>query len=278
MLLKSEKIQCLCCSAAVAKLFFVFLLLFAAACAGSKIAPPALAGKEISSTESQRLFHSLKKRSQEIETFRSIARASLEYGKERGRLRYAFVFAYPDRLRIEALPVNGLYTLNLLVARKDQAVFVDPAEKRAFVSSKAEHLLEKGFRLDVTKQELMSLLLGRIDSQILNGDGLRVVVDPAGNYVVGLESAGWFWHVDPRSLCVRRAESWQKHQQRLIVVYGPCTGENDFKIPQSLVLLLPQDDVTMSFEQQHMAVNQKLPDELFKAAIPGDYQIEWISR
>lgn len=82
--------------------------------------------------------------------------------------RYAVVFEQPQRLRVEILPNQGFYSLGLFVAEQQNALFIDPSEKKVAISNNPRKLLRRYFALPFAPEEIALILTGRVPMDVLS--------------------------------------------------------------------------------------------------------------
>lgn len=226
--------------------------------------------------ESTRALEVVRQQSAAVRTFKALSDTSIFYGDEQSTLRYVFAFEGPDKLRIEALPLNGFYTLSLFVAAEGRALLLDPAEKKAETGAFEAPLIRKMLRLPLSGRDLPSLIAGRVAADILGAGNFKV-------YAALNSEKLYFLSADERYyfICGRLSGLPEYFEIRdpfrgglaLAVSYSDWRNFGGFDIPVALKVHAAGDDMDLDLSLSNVAVNQVLPARLFKVDIPASYRI-----
>lgn len=217
---------------------------------------------------------------QEIYSFRSLARTNIIEDKKQRSIRYIFVFEKPDKLRIEALPVNMSYALHLLISGKDdESVFLDTTQKLALISRDSEKAIRQVLRIPLSKRDLLSYLTGRIPMRVVSEKlGVREArysVEKGGGplHIVWGESRDtWVVNQDFVLQSVKLHDPFNG-KVSLEIDYGSYESLGSLIFPKTITLRLPREDLEVVLRMSSTSINGSYPDDLFIAKIPDDYEI-----
>lgn len=184
--------------------------------------------------------------------------------------RYAVASKQPERLRVDLLPVEGAYTLGLLVVRGAEALVLDSQSKRYSSGCEAKAVFEKFFSLrGVTPDVVQGLLVGRIAG--VQCAAAQVYRQSSSRLLLVDTIARQAWEVDEASgvvqsvtllddslehVQVRATRSYPPQQDKIHVeIYRPVTASATMKV-------------------RRLTINPAISDQLFQVAVPHGYEDE----
>ncbi len=254
------------------KLISLFALL--TLCAGCNRFPrPALAPEKITGEARTALITELGKSDAAVSTFKGLARGVLQDGKERAIIRYVILFKKPGKLRIEALPATGAYTLSVLAANELGVTLIDPVGERAYRTSDPAHAIKTALKIPVAPDELTSYLLGTIPAKLLDSS-IDIRKSDAGLQVVQGEFSA-YWLVDPKSRRLKAVELRRSPRgaPALTITYGEYSGAGDQSYPKELTIDVPGESVHGTISFRTTEFNPELRDSNFSIVIPAGYSV-----
>jgi len=227
-------------------------------------------GSPISPHEEYKVAQLLIDKDEEIKSFRGLYRSSFEHEKESWQARQAVVFQKPDKLRIEALPLVGVATISLLVARQGVATYLDVPNKKAYQGSAESDFFNQFLKVSASERELMSLFVGRIPARYLNAVQIRSIGD---SYSV--TRGGYVWKINKSTLLCSYAEVRDAFNERIIfsIEYGSPMqiNKSSVSVPNSIKIVSHRDSSTALGELVSGEINLSINSTLFEQKIPIDF-------
>lgn len=212
-----------------------------------------------------------KAKSDEIYSYRAIARSKLSDGDSTLTQRHVFLFEYPDNIRVEVLPINSAFSLALFVANQHRTALLDVENKEAQVGTPKTLGIESLLRLPIDYQEFEKLLVGRIPDEILNS-----------SFELECSKSKCLLNSDQRYLLVSREGLLEKVQYRdkfkdIIVFeieYSNYVTIEDLYIPAKVLLKVPRYKFSADLELDVKSLNQDISEGLFQVKIPSNYSVK----
>ncbi len=256
------------------RIFVAGLLCMLIACA-RQFSPHGPRGEALSAVAKQQALDVCRRSTAEVRSFRALSRTRVEHGEDRTTLRQVMVFASAGKFRIEALPTNGAYTLNLIVADSGRLLALDPEEKTARQAPLNSGLLRKVLHIPLNEADLMPLIAGRIPLRFLENEG-AVYREPGSNRLYLADSAGKvFFEADSGDCLLKKAEFLDPFNDRLSlrIVYGENCPAEDLRLPCRLNVENVSDGLSSELSFSNFSVNREYPAGLFCQEIPSDFRI-----
>lgn len=225
------------------------------------------------------LIQSLRAHSEALISYKILTKATITNDNRKEVLRYAVVADQAERLRIEALPLNGFYTLALLVANGSKVLFLDPAEKVAYLGTDPSQLIGRFFKVALKPEDLAALLVGVIPCSAFE-HSFEVYQDKNATLVELSTSNNLMrFHVDLKNLNLVALEIRSPHTEMplLIANYQGSMAVRNYKLPQLVSLNLLKFDTQVSLNLQ-TAIIEKPKGSLFEISIPDDYKLSRLSK
>jgi outer membrane lipoprotein-sorting protein len=225
-------------------------------------------GEAAMESDAQTICRSLVARRQTTRSARALVNATVRAGGDVASLRYAIVTKEPGRMRIDLLPLEGAYTLGLLVVNRDGATLIDATNQTFVRENDAERLTGEFVGLPgLTPEVVLALVTGQLpalscsSSEVFRGrDGAVMIRDRESRIV---------WEVAPDSTRIKSVHMLTQSGERveaLVTVRGDDVGfpTLDFSV---------FSPATASAEMivRKLTINKDIPDELFTVAVPSGY-------
>lgn len=223
----------------------------------------------------------------EITNFRGLFESVYRVDDDQWTVRQAIVFAKPDRLRVETLPLVGVTTLSLLVAQAGQAVMLDPGTKTAYRGRADEEFFLRFLRVPLKERDVMSFLLGRIPVSYRVGEDVATL---RGDNSIFVKKGRWFTaELDGTSLLAKQIEIRDPFRDTvtlsIALTYegvppldrGSTTSGNEdahIQTPSAVTISIPRSSLVISNTVRSVKLNQPIPSQLFEVPVPSDYAQE----
>jgi outer membrane lipoprotein-sorting protein len=266
---------------AVRALAFGLMMSSLSACPGQHFRPPEVRGATLSSQESRDVLTRVSQKTSEVQSFRALSNTEFRYRGDANYLRHVFAFERPALLRVETFPTNANFTIALLTANSENIVLLEPGEKKAVKSSSAAELIKSYLYLPLDEESLMSLLTGRLPGKVIqsmeNSGNTRLVSDTSsGKLSLVKGDFHYYAALDAVTLDLYDFQIRDEFSGRieLEVAFSNYIDWNGVRVPSSIKLAMPADNVEAKFELESFKVNQQLPAQLFQTRIPSDFDVE----
>lgn len=235
---------------------------------------PLVSGSEVSDEEKASVSTRLKEKDEQLYTFRGIAKGKSEGGEIEGQFRQVMVFERPDKLRLEWLPIDAAYTLQLLIAKGGTATYLDTQSKKAVKGSLKHQFFESALNLPADEQTIMSLIIGFVPARFAVRDDLKIYKDATLNKIfVFTGDKSFYARLDPVSLLIEECELRNQFNGKLIV-RASYSRKSLSPLPQRVVIYSRDDGSTTDFTFVNAEQNLQIPSKLFEISIPSDYEVE----
>ena len=257
---------------------FLLALIFLSGCQKT-ISPPALNGAPVDRYRLNEIINELDKLNSSINSFRILYRTKLTSGSEKALLRHAVVSNRPDFLRIDVLPVNGVYSLGMLVSNPKEALYLNPQDKTAVVGTNSPNLLRKTLKMPLELHEVQAYLIGIIPNSIierlknsefrvLRGDTLATITD---------QDEKRFWQFDSENFLLKRVHFRNVFDNtfELDMIFLDYQEHGTELLPTKLILNTPDYSLEMSL--QKASINGEFSTDLFSIDLPASYRIRTLN-
>ena len=223
--------------------------------------------------QQQALLVTLRQKKSELTSFRALARARLEQDGKTNSFRELVAVNPPSDLRLEALPLNSAYTLQLLVCNKDRTLFLDVEKHNAFEDSSGDRLIHRVTKIPLDREAFLSLLLGRVPEQILDRDDLKIF--KVGEDFLLSDAKGMNrLTINAKTLLVTNTEIRSVFDQSVLARISTHDQHKTSGIltPRNVVLELGDQKSKLNLNFAPPQINTKLKPELFTAEIPANFK------
>ena len=237
---------------------------------------PAPAGVLMSGIEARGIFEALARKDEQLRSLRALARIHATTPDGEVSYREAVVFVKPDRLRLEALPLQGAMTLSLAVLKGGEVRVLDPGAKHAVVGMDAEGLIRTHTKIPVAPAALMALLAGVVPQHALREgeDRLRLFVDSAQKiYTLVRGDFVEYYRFDQQSLGLLEAQLRRRFDDRLAAAVRYAPARPGLGGLRDLHIELPLEKTSVSLSWLSAVVNGAVAERLFEVEIPADYRV-----
>lgn len=264
-----------CIHRLIGLLWLLALTIIAGGCAGRDRARPALPQQRVGAAQAELLIEQLKQSSAEIRTLKALIRVTIREGEERSTtLRYALTISDAGEARVEILPLQGAYTLGVVVVGESGGVFLDPAEREALVVADAGKLIRRKLRLPLGARELFAVLAGRMPAATLDSSRLALYRDDSQFAVVEDDFAG-YWKLDNGLRVIQQQFRDAQHSKlQLAAEYRWPDTDSKLALPDSVMLELPGEQVQLELQYVLARVNERLDPQRFSTKVPPGYDVK----
>ena len=237
------------------------------------IKPARVTGHELSGSSKSRLLAMIQQKSNDIKSFKALARVEVIYRDRNSSLRYGLLAERPNFFRIEGLPLNGSYSLSVLTAYADRLQLVDHTNKTVTFGPLSRSSLEALLQIPADPNELIDYLAGvvpALTSTQLSKD-LRVFFDPElKKYYLMSSDMLNFWQIDSLSLRLEKAQFKQADQLEPFLEISYEHGQQD---PKNLEFVIPDKDLKIKLQYQIVNTNSKIRSFSFNVPVPEGYKL-----
>ena len=245
-------------------------LIFAAGCSVAPAFQPE--ATPLTYEESMAHCEQLNQERPAIESLRSLAESTISHSGDSISFRYVIVTREPKDLRIDLLPMEGAFTLGLLVTQGEHILLLNTQDKTYLETEDRAAVLERflGIR-GITREMIIAIVSGiapHFDCsqvEILQGqDGESVAIDRVQH--VAWDLAGNTGRVS--AFYILNNEHDTIESQGALYYSGNASPSS-----MSLALYQPLEaQGIMLFKK--VVINPVIADEIFTIAVPGDYSEE----
>jgi hypothetical protein len=219
-------------------------------------------------SDAQTICRSLVGKRQSVRSARALVNATVRAGSDVASLRYAIVTKEPERMRIDLLPLEGAYTLGLLVVNRDGATLIDTTNQTFAKESDAEKLTREFVGLPgLTPEVVLALVTGQLpplsclSSEVFRGkDGTVMIRDRESRIV---------WEVASDSSMIKSAQILSQSGERVEASVTVRGGDVGFPTVDFSVFSPASASAEMIVRK--LTLNKDIPDELFSVPIPSGY-------
>ncbi len=260
------------------KLLSLLLLLLLAGCPGKHLYRSWRQSELLNPTQANEDIKHFQDSWESIDTYKALARVKLDSPRGGQDFRQAFLFAKPDRFRLEFLPVNGVYTLGLFVAKSKIALYLDPGEKTFKQGPVTRHAVASVLRIPAELDDVKAYLLGLVPTRFLGsyrsyskpsiyqGENAKecILVVGDGEYIA--------WYNCAKKV-IQRFELHDAFNEKVILSgsYRDFIRISDQLVPSRVLVELPRDNSSVNFTFTSQNINQSIRDELFDVPVPSDF-------
>jgi hypothetical protein len=218
--------------------------------------------------DARAICRSLVARRQPIRSARALVHAAVRAGNDVASLRYAIVAKEPGRMRIDLLPLEGAYTLGLLVVSRDEATLIDATNQTFAKERDAERLTREFVGLPgLTPEVVVALVTGQLPP--LSCQSAEVFKGSDGAVMVRDRESRIVWEVSSSSNAIKSAHILNRSGERVEASVRVEIASNGLSTVDFSVF----SPTTASAEMvvRKLTTNKDIPDELFNVAVPSGY-------
>jgi hypothetical protein len=237
------------------------------------IKPARVTGHELSGASKSMLLAAIQQKSNDIKSFKALARVEVVYRDRNSSLRYGLLAERPNFFRIEGLPLNGSYSLSVLTAFAERLQLVDHTNKTVTFGPLSRSSLEALLQIPADPNELIDYLAGVVPNfknAELSKD-LRVFFDPElKKYYLMSSDMLNFWQIDSVSLRLEKAQFKQVDQ---LEPFLEISYEHGQQYPKNLEFVIPDKDLKIKLQYQIVNTNSKIRSFSFNVPVPDGYKL-----
>ena len=234
---------------------------------------PQITGSPLSSSSSAQFLRQVAENSEKLHTFRGLAVVQASYPGGRDRFRQVLVFEKPDKLRWEAFPLQGAYSLNVLVLRGETLTFLDQSSSQAVIGTDCPEFVQEYLGLPLPVRALGGLLTGQLSWQTpvdeAEPSSLRLYQDDKSDRVIVVEGDFERYAEYERLTGILRKVQIRKDQELLLEAHYNAASESDgIWLPREIEVIVPAGRLTLVFSYSQQKMNTKIASELFELQLP----------
>ena len=232
-------------------------------------------GEALNESEKSKILTTLLTARDAVQSYRALYRVVLYEGETRTIMRYALLAEPRGNLRLDILPISGVYTLGLFTVVDGKALALDPGNKRSFRSEDSGRAIRLSTGLGVSAPELLAIALGTLPVGV---NTQSVSLEKSHGALVLKATEGLQeWNIDPIDLHIKRVELRRREKQPPVatVEYQSFIKDGGINLPQTFVISKPRDNSRVELTLISHTLNVAIPAEKFMLVVPDDYS-EWV--
>jgi len=271
------KMSALISTARVRALYLFISLPILSGCWWSRSIPlPDLHGISIEGPEKDRVLAELLKRDSEVTSFRGLSYSTLNIADSKHLVRHIVIFQKSENLRLETLPRQGAFPLQLLVVHAGQIVLLSPPEKRGYQGEFRRKIVQKVIGFPASAYELMTFLTGTLPrSALLNSNDTELYYDAdSESFQLVVGDFEKYVQLDAKDLTPQRIEVRDQFDGSFLLAlnYSDYRLVNSLLLPGKIVIDVPQEGIQATLRFSILSINKPVEQELFELQLPGDYR------
>lgn len=251
----------------VVKFALILIVVISSGCV--RVPKLSIIGQPLSTSQIEALQGDLKNNWSQIRTLRALFDARIEGGGQSQKLRQVLLYAAPDKIRLESLPIGAAYAVNILIGADGRLTFVDTTAKRAFSGENSAEFMDRITNVPLTVSEFSGFILGFLPASVVSASESKVYRDlTSGEVSVVASGSQQVFIADANGKLL-------KAQFRPTL--GPV-GNVNFKYDlanqlSEVELTIPAEKVSLRLSLVKLELNSKLSDGLFRLSLPRDYVV-----
>lgn len=205
-----------------------------------------------------------------VTSLRSLVEATLRPSySESVSFRYAIASKEPERLRIDVLPLEGAYTLGMIVVRPEGATVIDTNEQTFSEAADADELLERFLGLQGVTPAVVKALLTRDVPPLQCTDVTAYRSNDGGVTLVDARHhVAWFLDQDSKRIqAVELLDSSNEKIEARAEIQGDALSA-----PEIHFSIYAPTRATAQMMVRKLTLQKEIPDALFDVAIPSGYR------
>lgn len=220
--------------------------------------------------DAKRLCEAVVSKRPAVSSLRAVVEATVRSSdSESASFRYGIASKEPAKLRIDVLPMEGAYTLGLIVIREKGAILIDTNNREFAEGQNADELLRRFLGLQgLTRQVIISLVTGTLPTETCrhaqlfeDASAIATFLDPDRHVV---------WGVDATSGEIHRVEILNEDNNR---VEARAEVSSSAVVPRQISLsIFDPVSASASMVARKVNINVTVPDTLFEVPIPSGYR------
>lgn len=204
-----------------------------------------------------------------VPSLRALVEASVSSSDEAASFRYVILSHGSERFRIDMLPLEGAFTLGMLLVRDGKTVLLDAQEETYSVASNEEDLLQRFLGLEgVTREVILGLVTGVLPT--LDCSSIRVYRDQTGTIFIKPASSPVVWEVVPASFSVRGLRILNQDGSRIQIQADRIQGVGA-ELPKIQLTVFKPLEAQIEMVIKKLSIGASLSESLFVVPIPPGY-------
>lgn len=228
-------------------------------------------GAVLPQDSSQRLCADLNTQRKPVESVRVLADATISSVAERASFRYVVVSKEPSSFRVDVLPLNGAFTLGLLVSHDGKALWLN-SQERTYAEDRDERRLVAeylGLR-GVSRETAVALMTGLLPK--LSCSEITVYAGGNGDKILVDQRAQVAWRVRGNSSEIVSARMLDPKGD--LVEMEASVGAANANAPRSVALeIFSPARAHVDLSLTKVVINPTLSDRLFEVTPPSNYTL-----
>ena len=251
----------------------IFLLLptvFFLGCAtSSNFQKPKITTTEINGAQREEILSKIKEQSSTApKSIKLVSDSKITSAEGSFDFRQIFVFQEPDRLRIEAFPLNTGIALNLLVSKDGNAKYIDMEESVIHEGSAKEDFFGRYLKVPLSERDLKYLLISRFPKELLaSADKIKIYSDSQNSYYdVIFGEMQFYWKIDKKTFLTQEFQVRDIFKDKLLIQanYFEFSGSENLTLADKILISIPNYDFELDLNFTKRIINQNIPEELFE--------------
>lgn len=228
-------------------------------------------GAVVPQPSSRQLCADLNTKRKPIESVRVLADATISSVAERASFRYVVVSQEPSNFRVDVLPLNGAFTLGLLVAHEGKALWLN-SQERTYSEDRDERRLVAeylGLR-GVSRETAVALMTGVLPK--LSCPDVTVYEAEDGDKIIVDQRAHVAWRLNGATSEIMSARVLDPKGD--VVEMEASVAPSEGKDPRSLALeIFSPGRAHVDLSLTKVVLNPTLSERLFEVTPPANYTL-----
>lgn len=242
--------------------------IFSAGCVSMpRFHPPGAARSE---ADARRVCADIVAKRSPINSLRAVVEATVRSSKsESASFRYGIASKEPAKLRIDILPMEGAYTLGLIVIREAGATLIDTNNREFAEGRNADELLRRFLGLQgLSREVIVSLVAGTVPAETCGR--AQLFEDSSGTATFFDAERHIVWEVHATTGEIQGVQILNKDNQRL---EARAEVSSNSTAPREIALsIFDPVSASASMIVRKVNINVTVPDGLFEVSIPSGYR------
>lgn len=228
-------------------------------------------GAVVSPISSRQLCVELNTKRKPIQSVRVLADATISSVTERASFRYVVVSKEPASFRVDVLPLNGAFTLGLLVSHEGRALWLNSQEKTYSEDRDERRLVAEYLGLrGVSRETAVALMTGMLPP--LSCSDVTVYGVENGDKIIVDQRAHVAWRVRGDSSEIVSARVLDPKGE--VVEMEASVGGVEENAPRKLALeIFSPGRARVDLSLTKVALNPPLSERLFEVTPPSNYTL-----
>jgi hypothetical protein len=242
------------------------IVIFVSGCFSPRFKPP---GDSITGAQASALCSQARSRNAPVTSLRALVDATVSRSDESASFRYVIIGSGSDRFRIDMLPVEGAFTLGILVVRDGETLLLDAQEKTYTRTPNESELLEMFLGLGgITRNVIVGLVTGILPP--IDCSSVRVYLRGDGALSISEGASTIVWHLRPDTFVIDGLELLDRGGRRVQI-----SAEREAASPEGLpavhLKIFKPLEARVEMLVKKLSIDPQLSEALFTVAVPKSY-------